>query len=163
MRCNSDLLVNFVGNSSLLDDFHSDNVDEKFPLKAFSEGNHQPKGQHNYLNKLWKRLIFRPLSFSQDHNTPIINILKEETNLLASNSIQSVLSTKLELPINSKKLSEVIKDTFKIFHEDFPWDFILEYRGERLGMMMLDKCLSSSGEEKLIYRFHPHLKSFRGL
>jgi len=159
MICTSDLLVNFVGKSYLLKDKQADNIEVELLSNNFPQG----KQQSDYLNRLWERLIFWPLSFQQNQNSHISNILEEETNLLASESIRAVLSDKLELPLNSKNLSEVIKDSFKIFHEDFPYDFILVYKGERLGMMMLDKCLNSNGDEKLMYRFQPHITSFRGL
>ncbi len=161
--CNSALLVNFVGNSYLSDDIKSDNVDKKLPSTLTSDNKARGLGQFKLLNDFWKRLIFRPTSFPQNPNSNISNILEEETGMMASESIKSVLSNHLDLPIESKNLSEIINNTFKIFHEDFPFDFILEYNGKRLGMMLLDRCNNSNGEEKLIYRFQPHIKNFRGL
>ena len=56
-----------------------------------------------------------------------------------------------------------MRNSNKIFHEDYPGDFILEYQGKRLGLMLLDTCYDSNSEAKLIYRFNPNLKSFQGL
>jgi hypothetical protein len=115
------------------------------------------------LNIFWNRLVSRPQSFAQKPNSSISSMLDEEKNLLASYFIRSVLSEKLELPLNSKKLSEAMQECNKIFHEDYPFDFILEYQGKRLGMLILDKCYDSNHQEKLLYRFRSNLKSFEGL
>src|SRR5690606_33726857 len=150
MLCNSDLIVQFVGNSHLVDDNHSDEVNNKLHSNLTSKCDSPRSGQYNFLRNFWKRLTLRPSSFPQNQNASIINIVDEEIGTLASESIKTVLANHLDLPINSKKLSEVINDSFKIFHEDFPCDFILEFQGERLGMMMLDRCSNSTGEETLV-------------
>jgi len=96
-------------------------------------------------------------------NSSISSILAEERNILAFNIIKNVLSKELELPYGSKKLSIAMDKCNKIYHEDYPFDFILEYNGKRLGMILLDRCYNSENEEKLIYRFNSDLKSFEGL
>jgi hypothetical protein len=90
-------------------------------------------------------------------------MLENEKEILAANMVKTVLSRILELPMDSKKLSNATENSNKIFHEDYPFDFILEYQGKRLGMMLLDICYNSNNEKKLIYRFNPNLKSFQGL
>ncbi len=117
----------------------------------------------NSINKFWKRLVSKPLSFSQTPNASISSMLDEEKDLLASHFIRSVLSKSLDLPLNSKKLSSAMQECNKIFHEDYPFDFILEYQGKRLGMLLLDKCYDSDNQGKLLYRFRSNLKSFEGL
>lgn len=111
----------------------------------------------------WKKLIFQPESFAQPQSTSIYNILEEEKGELAGSIVSSVLSRKLELSTNSTALLKAIEKSIKIFHEDYPWDFIIEYNGERLGMVMLDICYNSSNKAIPIYRFNPQLKSFQGL
>jgi len=114
----------------------------------------------NFQNYFWNRLVSKPQSFSQKPNTSIISLLEEENGISASPFIRSVLSEILELLIDSEKLLDAMQNSNKIFHEDYPFDFILEYQGNRLGMMLLDICYDSNSEGKLIYRFNPNLKSF---
>jgi hypothetical protein len=120
-------------------------------------------GIFNSLSNFWKRLVSNPLSFPQTPNSSISSMLEDEKEILAANMVKTVLSRILELPMDSKKLSNATENSNKIFHEDYPFDFILEYQGKRLGMMLLDICYNSNNEKKLIYRFNPNLKSFQGL
>lgn len=110
-----------------------------------------------------KRLVSKPLSFSQTPNSSISNIPEIEKVILETNIIKAVLSKELELPIDSKKLTRAVENSNKIYHEDYPFDFILEYQRKRLGMMILDICYDSENEAKPTYRFNPDLKSFQGL
>ncbi|PRX41208.1 hypothetical protein [Salegentibacter salegens] len=117
----------------------------------------------NNLTAFWKRLVSRPQSLPQTSNSSISSILENEKNISSTQIIKTVLSKKLELPLDSIKLSKALEECNKIFHEDYPFDFILEYEGKRLGMILLDRCYNSKNEEKLIYRFNSNLKSFEGL
>lgn len=164
MKGNSDLNLISVVNFFLRDngqksDFTADKLHNDISPDLKSQ-NFEFK---NLWNHFWKRLVFQPLSFPQNPHTPIFNLLEEDIESLAFNSIRSVLSKKLELSMSSEELSKAIENSIKIFHEDFPYDFILEYNGERLGLMLLDKCFTSMGEAELIYKFNPHITNFRGL
>lgn len=161
MKSKSDLLDNFVENSYSSDEgLLSKTVKEK-SLIDFSQKVEIKKNKNfNFLNYFWNKLVFKPQSFPQKPNTSIISLLEEENGISASPFIRSVLSEILELPIDSEKLSDAMQNSNKIFHEDYPFDFILEYQGNRLGMMLLDICYDSNSEGKLIYRFNPNLKSF---
>ena len=165
MKGNSDISMNSGNNSYLLDeDIQYNKVFEKL-FNDFSTLLKPKKNirNSNFLNNLWRKLVSDPSSLTQNQNPAISNILEKETGSLVSDAVNSVLSEKLELPTNSKKLSVANEESIKIFHEDYPGDFILEYKGERLGLMMLDKCFNSKGEAHLIYRFNPQIQSFRGL
>ena len=161
MKSNSYLLENSIENSCLFDKaLLSKNAKEKLPVD-FSQ---KVKIKNfNFLNNFWNRLLFKPQSFPQKQNASISSLLEEEIGILASRSIKSALAETLELPIDSKKLFNAIQNSNKIFHEDYPGDFILEYQGKRLGMMLLDICYNSNNEAKPVYRFNPNLNSFQGL
>ena len=164
MKSNSDLLDNSVENSYLFDEgLVSKTVKEKSPIGFSKEVEIKKIKYFKFLNDFWNRLIFKPQSFPQNKNASISSLLEEEKGILVSHFIRSVLSEILELPIDSKKLSEAVQNSNKIFHEDYPFNFILEYQGKRLGMMFLDICYNSNSEAKLIYRINPNLKSFQGL
>src|SRR5690606_41347364 len=141
MKVNSDILINSIGNIYFLkDDLRS----SKIFGTTFSDSSSEAKPDKdfrnfNFLNHYWKKLIFNPQSFTHSPNSDINSILEEEIGPLAYDAINSVLSKKLELPLNSEELLKASEASIKIYHEDYPFDFILEYKGERLGMMMLDK------------------------
>lgn len=136
---------------------------DKFPTKS-SESVKKIKFENfSYLKNFWSRLIFAPKSYHKYPNAYISNIVAEETGPLATEIIRSTLSTTLNLPLNSAILTEAISQTSSIFHEDFPFDFILEYKGERLGMMVLDFCYNSNNQAIPEYKFNPHVKSFKGV
>lgn len=164
MKGTSDLLDNsfeniFFFNEGLL----AETVKQYLLLDAPQKNEKTQKQPSNPLTNFWKKLIFKPDIFPQSPNTSIYNILEEEKGEMATNVISSVLSKKLELSLNSAALALAMENSIKIFHEDFPWDFILEYNGERLGMVLLDICYNSNNEPVPIYRFNPYLKSFQGL
>jgi len=163
MKVNSYILVNFEDKSSLNYDLSSSNIFENTLNASLLEVKSKKNKITNYLSQFWKSLIHDPLSLNQNHNVEICRILETETELLISESIKVVLSRELELPLNSNEISKAIEDSVKIFHEDYPYDFILEYNGRRLGMMLLDKCRNSNGVEEFIYKFNPDIKTFRGL
>ena len=164
MKVNSDLFVNSVESSNILETYlQPHHLNDKLLIDLSPELEPQKTKNYIFLNNFWKRLITWPQNFLQTPNSTISSILVEDTGKLASGAKRSVLANKLELSIDSIELSNAIEDSFEIYHEDYPYDFILGYKGERLGMMLLDKCFNSNGEAKLIYRFNPHIKSFRGL
>lgn len=164
MKSNSDLLDNSVENSYLFDEgLLSKTVKEKLLIDFSQEDKIKKIKYFNFLNNFWNRLVSRPQSFPQKPNASISSLLEEENGISASPFIRSVLAGILELPIDSKKLSNAMQNSNQIFHEDYPCDFILEYQGKRLGMMLLDIYYNSNSEAKLIYRFNPNLKSFQGL
>ena len=121
------------------------------------------KNYFSNLTAFWKRLVSKPKSLPQSSNSSISSILEDEKKISPNQIIKTVLSRKLELPLDSTKLSIALEKCNKIFHEDYPFDFILEYEGKRLGMILLDRCYNAKNEEKLIYRFNSNLKSFEGL
>ncbi len=165
MKVNSDILINSVENLYFLeDDLKSNTLFEK-PFHGISSAVKPAKRlkNSNFLNQLWKKLIFNSLSFPHNPNSEISSILSEETGALAFEATNSILSKKLDLPMHSKDLLKANEDSVQIYHEDYPYDFILEYCGERLGIMILDKCFDSNGEAHLTYRFNPQIQSFRGL
>ncbi|TVZ27535.1 hypothetical protein JM83_2583 [Gillisia sp. Hel_I_86] len=120
-------------------------------------------GGSNFLSNFWNRLISTPESFSQHSSTSISTILEEEKGISSSNMINTVLSQKLNLEPNSTALSEAAQECNKIYHEDFPGDYILEFRGDRLGIFLRDLCYDANGKAMVEYIFKPEIKSFRGL
>ena len=150
--------------SSLLndDDLLLQTQKEELPID-FPKSGSKTKSNFSNLTAFWKRLVSKPQSLPQSANSSISSILEDEKTISPTQIIKTVLSKKLELPIDSIKLSIALEKCNKIFHEDYPFDFILEYEGKRLGMILLDRCYNSENEEKLIYRFNSDLKSFEGL
>jgi hypothetical protein len=144
------------------DNLHLHTQTEELP-KDFSKSASKAKSNFSNLIEFWKRLVSKPQSLPQSSNSRISIILEDQKNIPPTQIIKSVLSKKLELPLDSIKLSMALEKCNKIFHEDYPFDFILEYEGKRLGMILLDRCYNSKNEEKLIYRFNSDLKSFEGL
>jgi hypothetical protein len=120
-------------------------------------------GSSNFLSNFWNRLISKPESFSQHPSTEISKILEEEKGVSASKMINTVLSQKLNLDINSAELLDAAKKSNQIFHEDFPGDYILEYMGDRLGLFLWDISYDSNGKANVEYKFRPKIKSFKGL
>ncbi|UJH91732.1 hypothetical protein LZ575_03350 [Antarcticibacterium sp. 1MA-6-2] len=165
MKSNSDFFVNPVSASSYILEgcLQNDRINKGLNNNNFSSESDPKKWDLNFLNSFWKKLTSSPENFPQTPNSKISNILEENTRELTSKATKRVLANKLELSIDSIHLAKAINDSFEIYHEDYPYDFILEYKGERLGMMLLDKCFNSYGEVKLVYRFNPDVKSFQGL
>jgi len=146
-----------VKNNSLLGQIKKEEFESDFPFTS-------TKGRNfNHLSTFWKRLIFKPGRLAQTPGSSISDILEEETNISATNFIRTVLSKNLHLPNESPKISMALEKCNKIFHEDYPFDFILVLDGKRLGMILLDKCYDSENEVRFVYRFNPDLKSFKGL
>lgn len=163
MNGKTDLILVSTVNSFLWDNgLKPVSINEELH-KDIPEVNLHTIGNKNFWNHFWRRLVYTPLSFPQSPNTPISTILEEDMSRLATDSIRSILSKKFELLTSSEELTSALENVSKIFHEDFPYDFILEYKGERLGLMVLDKCYTSVGEEILIYKLNHHITNFRGL
>lgn len=161
MKIKPDLLNSSFNNAYLGEDVISGLLSRELYKNSFKKT--QKKKGINFLKLFWNKLLFIPESFSSEPQTPINKILLKEIGISSDEMISSVLSEKLRLPINSTNLISALKETNKIFHEDYPGDFVLEYQGERLGMAILDICHNSNLEATPIYRFKPEIKNFRGL
>jgi len=117
----------------------------------------------DHLSQFWNMLIARPESLSQKPNSCISEILEEEKGITANELILEILSEKLCLEQDSSEVLKAVEKSNRIYHEDFPGDFILEYNGTRLGLFLIDICYNSSNEDTPVYKFRPNLKSFNGL
>lgn len=160
MKINLDLLSSLFTNSIIVDSLPPES--ETKQKKISQKPEYKSLKNFNFLN-FWNRLIFAPECFSSGLKTPIHTIVEKEIAISSNEMISSVLSEKFGFPKNSITLSNAMEATRKIFHEDHPYDFVLEYNGERLGMVVLD-FFSNSNEEALpLYRFYSHVKSFHGL
>lgn len=152
--------------------FRNGNIGEGIIAKRVSESFYKnnprkPRKKNFYnilfLNYFWNKLIFKPESFTLPPQTTINKIWSEETGISADKIITSILAEKFGLLNNSTELFNALEESHKIYHEDFPGDFVLEFQGERLGMAILDICYISNQEARLIYRFNPEIKNFNGL
>lgn len=147
--------------------FKKDELNQDFfKLVKEKEEPEKPKlnGFSEYLNQFWNRLIAKPEGTSQPPNSYISEILEEEEKKISANKvIAGVLSDRLKLAKNSAGVLKAIKESTQIFHEDFPGDFILEYKEKRLGLFLLDICYNSNHDAIPVYRFRADLKSFDGL
>jgi len=123
----------------------------------------KPSSFNFFLNNFWNRLVTKPEAFKQQINTSVYHLLEEERGLAASNLIQTVLAKHLNISTASGELNKATLKSNKIYHEDFPGDFILEYNGDRLGLFLLDICQDSKGNHTTNYQFKSHIKSFKGL
>lgn len=165
MKSSPHFVSNYVGNSNLFkvigSFFRSDMLDQNVEnAEPYKKNNSCAK---SIFGEFWDRLLYKPQSFNQNPNAVISSILLEEKGIAATEVIKSVLSRRLNISKNSTRINNAIKETRKIFHEDFPADFILEYQGERLGMMLLDICYDSNKNPQPVYRFNTNLKSFKGM
>lgn len=163
MKGDSDIFMNTESFDPLKDDLKSLRDQSIKVFENLINKNSPSKKNYTFLNRLWKKLIINPQSFYHTPNFEISGILEEEAGTLAFDAANSVLSEELNLPINSPELLTAHENSIKIFHEDYPFDFILEYEGERLGIFMWDKCFNSAGEATPVYRFNPDIKDFSGL
>lgn len=120
-------------------------------------------GGSYFLSNFWNKLVAYPESFNQTPNIDISTLLEEEKGISSSKLVSSVLSQKLTLANNSTELLIAVEKCHKIFHEDFPGDFILEYNGNRLGLFLMDICYDSQGKANVEYKYKPEIKSFKGL
>ncbi len=153
----------FVENRDLFK--NSDNTfsaKDKNPVHDHGTDSEKRK-KKTILGKFWEKLIHNPGAINKTPQTSISRILQEGKGISNTQIIKSVLAKKLNLPENSEVLLSAIEKTRKIFHEDFPADFILEYKGERLGMALLDVCYDCHNNQKLVYKFNEELKSFKGM
>lgn len=90
-------------------------------------------------------------------------VLHSEETLLKENAIiQEVLKEHTAFASEDELLLAVQKCT-KIFHEDFPGNYILAYKGKKLGMFVL-KCIPESSDSyALTYFYHADLTDFNYL
>ncbi|MDT0675851.1 hypothetical protein [Autumnicola musiva] len=116
------------------------------------------------LFKKWKKLIACPENDPHDGESTIYDIVQQEGNISLYQLINNVLAEKLNIAHDSPELEAAIHDSNKIFHEDFPGDFILEYEDDRLGMFLLEsqkKLDQVESDEEVTYTFRPDYKSFK--
>ena len=165
MRNNSYLVNEPAPNSYSFKDLNSvlENKKEEELKKPHENNNSKKSNMFSILISFWNRLVAAPKNFPQAAHTKISCLLETEKVALADKKTKSVLAKILDLPIDSEKLIKAAAKTNKIFHEDYPFDFILEYQNKRLGMMLLDVCYNEKNQEKIGYKFNPELKSFKGL
>lgn len=108
----------------------------------------------------WNRILMQSDCFKVSDKTPLsilvpgVNIINREHAM-----VRRVLSEKFDIPVGPELIS-ISKSCNRIFHEDFPGHFILEYKGKRLGMFFLNFCKEREGVFNLSYRFKNDLKSF---
>ncbi|MBI6116585.1 hypothetical protein [Salegentibacter maritimus] len=165
MRNNSYLVNEPAPNSYSFKDLNSvlENKKEEELKKPHENNNSKKSNLFSVLISFWNRLVATPKNFPQAAHTEISSILKTEKNIVADKKIKLVLSKILDLPVDSENLLKAVANSKKIFHEDYPFDFILEYQNKRLGMMLLDVCYNEKNQEEIDYNFNPELKSFKGL
>jgi len=118
---------------------------------------------YQFINNFWNKLISKPDSFGAEMNPDIFQILNEDQGSSATKMITTVITQKLQNSIKSTNLREVIANCNKIFHEDFPGDFILELNGNRMGMFLFDVCYDSNGKPNVNYKYKPEMNSFKDL
>ncbi len=113
---------------------------------------------------MWDRLITIPELKSSDKNTSITDyILSKESQMKEKEMVRTVLSENLDLPLDSLELISAIEKSNKIYHEDYPGNYILEYNGNRLGMFELNTSFDSNNKLSITYKFQSGVKSFKWL
>ncbi len=124
--------------------------------KVFSFKNSGSVNLSSFFGK-WRRLITNPFKDNHQEEATIYDIFKEDMPI--HELVKMVLVQKDKLHASAQELQDAVLESNKIFHEDYPGDFILEFKGERLGMFILNN--PRAGEEALNYIFKPGLKSFK--
>ncbi|MDT0643784.1 hypothetical protein RM553_13155 [Zunongwangia sp. F363] len=132
----------------------SENASDKPKMFSFRKVGYSEISE--FLGK-WKRLISNPLNDKHNEEDSIYDMVQEDMPI--HEMVKVVLAQKTNLQDSSQELEEAILESNKIFHEDFPGDFILEFKGERLGMFILNDIREK--QEELNYFFKPGLKSFK--
>ncbi len=145
--------------------FKTENKNEASTLSIQKKNDSQNENNRsfNFLGNFWNKLVSNPESLSQNPNIEVSATLEEKKGVSSSKIVRSVLAQKLALENNSTELLKAVEKCNKIFHEDFPGDFILEYNGNRMGLFLMDICYDSQGKANVDYKFKPNIKSFRGL
>lgn len=109
----------------------------------------------------WDRLRSEPGSFAQSDDTPIgTMVLQKESQIYENELVESVLGNFLNLDIGSVELARALKKSNKIYHEDFPGDYILEHNGKRLGMFSLKSEQGIHSAVDVSYEYYPGVKRF---
>ena len=165
MKHNAPLVSNLFENSFLFKIaglfFRTEEYDRASENSSIVEST--TSGKNTIFSAFWERLIHRPASFTQSPNASISSILEEDKGISASGITKSILAKKLNIPQDSPAVLTALEESNKIFHEDYPADFILEYQGERLGMALLDVCFDCNNTPKPVYKFNESLTSFNGI
>ena len=115
----------------------------------------------NSFYSTWQTLIMNPLYFSYDSETSVEDvILREQSKFHETQMLKMVLSKEFDFDLNSIEVLNATKNCRKIFHEDYPGNYILEFQGNRLGMFELSICKNSLNEYNLKYHFKSNIKRF---
>lgn len=108
----------------------------------------------------WNRILMQSDCFKVGDKTPLSILVPGESIIKKEQAIvKRALAEKFDMPMGPE-VTNISKSCNRIFHEDFPGHFILEYKGKRLGMFFLNFCEEYEGVFKLSYRFKNDLKSF---
>lgn len=108
----------------------------------------------------WNRILIQSDYFKVSDKTPLSKLVSGENIIHKERTmVKRVLSEKLDMPMGPE-VTNIAKSCKRIFHEDFPGHFILEYNGKRLGMFFLNFCKEREGVFNLSYHFKKDLKSF---
>ncbi|MCM4156117.1 hypothetical protein [Gramella sp. AN32] len=142
--------------------FNSSTAEPKkaYELKGAIFGKVSEQEINSFYNT-WRTLVMNPLSFSYNNKASVEQIiLQEESKFHETEILKIILSKELDLPIESNYLKNKIADCNKIFHEDFPGNYILELNGSRLGLFVLSICKNNSGNFNLRYTFKSDVTRF---
>ncbi|MDT0686043.1 hypothetical protein [Autumnicola psychrophila] len=118
---------------------------------------------NSFLNT-WQKLIDAPQSFPEQELTPVSTyVIREDSQQAEESMLREILCNTLNLESGSYELTQALEVTNKIYHEDFPGSYILEYKGDRLGMFFLDIRKRVNGISEVNYEFLPQVKTFKYL
>lgn len=118
---------------------------------------------NSFLNA-WQKLIDSPQVFPEQEETPIsVYVITENSKQEEEQMLSKVLCKSLNLASGSFALKQAIETTSKIYHEDFPGSYIVEHKGERLGMFYLNIRNRVNGASEVSYEFLPNVTSFKYL
>ncbi|MDT0688822.1 hypothetical protein RM549_03450 [Salegentibacter sp. F188] len=114
----------------------------------------------SFLNA-WQKLIDSPQTFPEQEETPVATyVINDNSKEEEEQMLSEVLCNSLNLEPNSAASWEAIKATNKIYHEDFPGSYIIEHKGERLGIFFLTIRNRVNGISEVSYEFLPNVRSF---
>ncbi len=144
-------------------DLHTTTTDEKTEYNkpgGIALGSIKKNMMHSFTT-WWERLITAPESFSQSDDTPLSKmVIQKESQIYENELVNGVMSRFLNLAVDSVELSRAVKKSNKIFHEDFPGNYILEYNGKRIGMFCLRAEAGLNNSLDVGYEFYPKVQSF---
>ena len=145
-------------------DLHTTSTDEKTAYNqpgGIALGSLK-KGMVRSFSTWWNRLITEPESFPHSDDTPLSKmVLQKESQIYENELVRSVMARFLNMAQDSVELLRAVAKSNKIFHEDFPGNYILEYKGKRVGMFWLKSEPGINGSVDVSYEFHPQIKSFK--